>query len=83
MQNNIAVVSDEGKDALALTINTVTPAVSAAAGKDGHPELKELVSALADGPVSLSVTITPGWYSDGSGLVATDFSGAASRFSFE
>lgn len=81
-QNNIAMVSNQGKDALALTINSATPAVSAAAGKDGHPELVELVSALADGPVSLSVTITPGWYSDGSGLVATDFSvpSSARRF---
>lgn len=75
MQLPISVVDIEGKQSLALTIDSLTPAVQAVAGKDGHPELGQLVSSPT--PLTLQVTISPEWYADGSGLVATEFQGTA------
>lgn len=62
-------------NALSMIISSATPALQAAAKKDGHPEMVELVTALASGSASLQVTITPAWDSDGSGVVATELSG--------
>lgn len=62
---------------LTLTIGSVTPAVTAAAGKDGHPELS--IFAAAPASAQLTVTVTADWFADGGASLATVLSGAWKR----
>ncbi len=73
-QSGLALTQTAGKPALLLAVTADTPAVQAAQGKPGHPELAQFVKNLGSGANTLSVTFTPDWFTDGSGLTSSEFS---------
>ena len=73
LQGSLATGTFAGLDSLVLTLTSASPSVSAVLGNSGHPELSAFVDSLSSGSASLEVTITPGFYTDGSN--ALTFSG--------
>jgi len=80
-QSGLALTQTVGKPALSLAISAATPAVQSTQGNSGHPELAQFVKNLAAGTNTLTVTFTPDWFTDGSGLTSSEFACESPAFS--
>ncbi len=74
VQNGLALTQTAGQPALSLAISAATPAVQAAQGNSGHPELVQFVKNRAAGAYALTLTFTPNWFANGNGLAWSQFS---------
>lgn len=78
-QASVSLSTLEGKPSLEVVITQITPAVTAALPRPGHPWLNEFADAFADGSTSpLTITLVPKWFSDAvsSGLILATTTGS-------
>ncbi len=70
VQNGLALTQTAGQPALSLAISAAAPAVQAAQGNSGHPELVQFVKNRAAGANALTLTFTPNWFANGNSLAS-------------